>query len=133
MSPGCLPLYYSTTWIFRCHSYSRFPYTASSFMFNISSEASVTGEADILSLTYLSEWRISWEFALWLKLRGILFFSGFYWPVCQKHTRYKELKLYNCLEKALAACTTISQEEAALILIRPPKDVDKDNNSFPMC
>lgn len=96
-------------------------------------DKSVTDEYDVLSLAYLSDLRISSEVALWLKLRGIHFFSRHYWPVCQKHTRYKGLELHSCLGKALATCTIISQEEVVLILIKPPKDVDKDNNSFPMC
>lgn len=50
-----------------------------------------------------------------------------------RHTRYKGVELHNCSGKAFAGCTIISQEEAVFILIRSPKDVDKDNNSFPMC
>lgn len=93
----------------------------------------VTGESDVLSLSYLSDLRISLEVALWLKLRGILFFSRLYWPVCQKHTQYKRLELHNCLGKASAACAIISQEEMVLVFFRPPKTADEDNtNSFPM-
>lgn len=93
----------------------------------------VTGESDVLSLSYLSDLRISLEVALWLKLRGILFFSRLYWPVCQKHTQYKGLELHNCLGKAPAACTIISQKDMILVFSRPPKDADEDNtNSFPM-
>lgn len=95
---------------------------------------SVTGESDVLSLAYLSDLRISLEVALWLKLRGILFFSRLYWPVCQKHTQYKRLELHNCLGKPPAACTIVNQEEVVFILISPPKDTDKSNtNSFTMC
>lgn len=51
----------------------------------------------------------------------------------KKHTRYKDLNCTVVWGRLLQPVLSLVRKEVVLILIKPPKDVDKDNNSFPMC